>query len=287
MRFFDEDIPDIAFDQARIILLPVPYEHSTSYGKGAAKGPEAILSAGPYLEFYDDQFDCEPWQLGVYTSDPVKCIQDPEIFQQTIYNKAAELLQKDKFVIALGGEHTISFGLFRACHERFAELSVLQLDAHSDLRNSFQNSRWSHASVMRRIWELNPNIVPVGIRSQCREERDFVLEQGIAIFYAHRIQNEGLGNNVIRKLQKNVYLTIDVDFFDPSIMPSTGTPEPGGFLWYETIDFLEQVFKQRKIVGIDIVELSPKPDVPHADFLVAKLVYKLLSLKFMQESLKE
>ncbi len=286
MQFFDDDIPDISFEQAKVILMPVPYEHSTSYGKGTAAGPEAILKAGPYLEFYDDQYDCEPWRLGVYTVPPVNCDQDPEIFQQTLYQKTAELLQKNKFIVALGGEHALSFGLFRAHHERFKKISVLQLDAHSDLRDSYQGSKWSHASVMRRIWELNQSIVPMGVRSQCREERDFILEHRVPVFYAHQIRKEGFKEKIIDQLREHVYLTIDVDFFDPSIMPSTGTPEPGGFLWYETLYFLENLFRQRKIVGIDIVELSPIQKVSHPDFLVAKLIYKLLSLKYLQESLK-
>jgi len=287
MNFFDEDIPQIDFDHSRVVLFPVPYEHTTSYGKGTSEGPEAIIKAGPYLEFYDDQFDCEPWKMGVFTAPPADSHPDPEVFQQLLYEQTAGLLNKNKFIIALGGEHAISFGLFRAHHERFRNLSVLQLDAHSDLRDSYQGSSWSHASVMRRIWELNRKIVPVGIRSQCREERAFVKENRIPVLYAHEIRKEGFGSNVIERLDDNVYLTIDVDFFDPSIMPSTGTPEPGGFLWYETIEFLTVLFFHKNVVGIDIVELSPVSGIPHPDFMVAKLVYKLLSLKFLRENFKE
>ncbi len=287
MHFFDEDIPPVAYEQARVILLPVPYEHTTSYGKGTAQGPEAVIKAGPFLEFYDEQFDCEPWKLGVYTADAFRCDQEPEAFQRELYEHVLNLLDDNKFVISLGGEHAISFALYRAFHDRFKDLSVLQLDAHSDLRNSYQGSKWSHASVMRRIWELNPHIVPVGIRSQCREERSFAEQNRLPIFYAHRLRSQGLGDNIVGHLRKNVYLTIDVDFFDPSIMPGTGTPEPGGFFWYETIDFLAMLFEKRNVVGIDIVEHSPIPGLSHPDFMVAKLVYKLLGLIFLREKRKE
>jgi len=284
MSFFDDEIPETPFGQAGAVILPVPYEHSTSYGKGTANGPEAILEAGPFLEYYDDEFDCEPWRFGIHVSSPADCPADPGEFQDRLTRKTAGLLDNKKFVIALGGEHAISFGLYRAFHDRFQDLSVLQLDAHSDLRDSYQQSRWSHASVMRRIYELNRNVVMAGVRAQCREERDFIVANGILVFYAHQIRNKGLGRHIIDRLKNNVYLTIDVDFFDPSVMPSTGTPEPGGFLWNETIAFLAELFRSRNVVGVDVVELSPVQGVSHPDFMAAKLVYKLIGLKYLRES---
>ena len=284
MPFFDEEIPDTPFGQARAVILPVPYEHSTSYGKGTVNGPEAILEAGPFLEYYDEEFDCEPWRFGVHVLSPADCPEDSGEFQDRLSRITAGLLDDGKFVIALGGEHAVSFGIYRAFHSRFQDLSVLQLDAHSDLRESYQDSRWSHASVMRRIYELNRNIVMAGIRSQCREEKDFIVDNGIRVFYAHQIRNTGLGSYIIEGLKKNVYLTIDVDFFDPSVMPSTGTPEPGGFLWDETISFLAELFRSRNVVGVDIVELSPVQGVSHPDFMIAKLVYKIIGMKYLRES---
>jgi agmatinase len=284
MPFFDGEIPDIPFGQAGAVIMPVPYEQSTSYGKGTANGPAAILEAGPFLEYYDDEFDCEPWRFGVHVVPPADSPADPDEFQDRLTQKTAGLLENKKFVIALGGEHAVSFGLYRAFHDHFQDLSVLQLDAHSDLRKSYQENKWSHASVMRRIYELNRNIVMAGIRSQCREERDFIVENSIPVFYAHQIRNTGLGRQIIDRLKRNVYLTIDVDFFDPSVMPSTGTPEPGGFLWDETISFLAALFRSRNVVGVDLVELSPVPGVSHPNFMAAKLVYKLIGLKYLQES---
>jgi agmatinase len=177
--------------------------------------------------------------------------------------------------------------LYRAYHQRFNDLSVLQLDAHSDLRYEYEDSIYSHASVMRRIYELNRNIVQAGIRSQCVEEAQFIKSERIRTFYAHRLRESGFGTELIEALSSNVYLTIDVDFLDPSIMPATGTPEPGGFLWYETIRFLRRVFAERNVVGLDVVELSPLPGLAHPDFLTAKLIYKLIGMKQAARSRKK
>jgi agmatinase len=185
--------------------------------------------------------------------------------------------------VVLGGEHSISSAVHQAFQEKYRNLSVLQLDAHSDLREEYEGSPWSHASVMRRIWEQNKKIVQVGIRAQCSEEREFTLQNKISVHYAHDLNKHGFTDALIRILDKNVFITFDVDFFDPSIMPSTGTPEPGGFFWYETLDFLRRVFRQRNVVGFDVVELSPLPDLKHPDFLTAKLVSKLIGFHFMEK----
>ena len=261
---------------ARVIILPVPYEHSTSYGKGAESGPKAIIEASPYLEFYDEELDSEPWTEGVYTAPAIDCTGSPEKVMDKISAGLAEFETSKKLIIALGGEHSVTFGLYRHYHQKYTELSVLQLDAHSDLRDSYEGSPFSHACVMRRVWELNRNIVAIGIRSQSREEREFVVKNNINMHYAYQIHKQGMNERIIDSLSSNVYLTIDVDFFDPNVIPATGTPEPGGMLWYETLDFLKKLFSRKNVVGIDVVELSPHPSHSHADFTVAKLIYKLI-----------
>lgn len=267
-------------ESARVIILPVPFEHSTSYGKGTESGPQAIIDASPYLEFYDEELDNEPWLNGVFTAPAVECTGKPEQVMDKITAGVAQYDDDRKLIIALGGEHSVTFGLYRHYHDKYKDLSILQLDAHSDLRDIYEGSAYSHACVMRRVWELNRNIVSVGIRSQCREERDFVVDHNIKMHYAHQIAKNGLNASIIEQLSSNVYLTIDVDFFDPNVIPATGTPEPGGMLWYETLEFLKILFQTKNVVGIDVVELSPHPGHSHADFTVAKLVYKLIGYYF-------
>lgn len=269
------------YGQSKVAIIPVPFERTTSYGKGTQTGPEAIIEASHYVEFYDEQLDREAYKEGIHTAAPLKMEGDiTEIFDQITERFSASLTDQ-KFVIGLGGEHAISYPIFRAFHKHFQHLSVLQLDAHSDLRESYENSIFSHACVMRRIHEINPNIVQVGIRSQCLEEAAFIKAHNLKIYYAHFLHENGFKNETIENLTENVFITIDVDYFDPSVMPCTGTPEPGGFFWPETINFLDQVFTSRNVVGFDVVELAPQKDVHHPDFLAAKLIYKLITLKML------
>jgi agmatinase len=282
--FLGEECKPAGFEQARAVVVPLPVEFSTSYGKGTAAGPRAILDASAYVELYDEELDLEIGQEGIHTLEELKADGEPAVVLETITSRIADLLQHNKFVMVLGGEHSISAAVYKAYHTRFRNISVVQLDAHSDLRMEYENSPYSHASVMRRIWELNKNIVQVGIRAQCSEERDFIRQNKIPVFYAHQLIKRGFTNAIINKLQKNVYLTIDVDFLDPSIMPSTGTPEPGGFFWYETLDFLRRIFEKRNVLGCDLVEFSPLPGIRHPDFLAAKLVAKILGFHFMEKN---
>lgn len=276
------DIPDeySSLDTSAAVILPVPYEKTTSYGHGTSLGPEAILQASAFVELYDEVYDTEVYKQGIHTAQD--CVFTGETIRDfdSITQAAFEFVKKDKFVVALGGEHSISFPLYRAFHQKYNNLSVLHFDAHSDLRDSYENSKYSHAAVLSRIFELNKSIVQVGIRSQCIEEARFIKEYQIRSFCAHTIKKDGFNNGMIQPLHENVYITFDVDFFDPSIMPATGTPEPGGFFWDETILFLEQVFKDRNVVGCDVVELSPLEGLSFPNFLAAKLVYKLITMKF-------
>lgn len=279
-NFLGIESPFSSYEQAAAVIIPIPYEQTTSYGAGTREGAGAIIDASSYVELYDEELDCQAYEKGIHTLPVLQFSGEVERDFQKITMTYASLLKDGKFPVGLGGEHSISFPAYRAFHDQFQDLSILQLDAHSDLRDSYEGSIYSHASVMRRIYELNSNIVQVGIRSQCFAERQFIEKNGINIFYAHPLQKAGISTEIIDLLKKRVFLTIDVDFFDPSVMPSTGTPEPGGFLWDETIEFLKRVFAEKQVVGFDVVELSPIKGLVHADFLAAKLVYKLLGYKF-------
>ena len=273
---------------SRVVVLPVPYEQTVSYGGGARRGPGAILDASHYVEFYDEETGRDVYrQLGIATLAPMTFpAKQQESSLEKIYRTVSDLLHDKKFVVALGGEHTISQATVAACAERFRNLSVLQIDAHSDLRAEYQGNKFSHASVMARIAEfIDPRrIVQVGIRAQCIEEADYIRRSGIHTFYAHEIRGGTYSKIVkdwddlaVEKLTDHVYVTFDVDGLDPSIMPSTGTPEPNGLFWHETMKLLRKVGKRRHVVGCDIVELAPIPRLHHADLAAAKIVSKMIN----------
>jgi agmatinase len=264
---------------ARVVLIPFPLEFSTSYGKGTIYGPEAILRVSPYLEFYDEELDLETWKIGIYTAPQFSADNNPDDIN-LIVDQVSKYLAKNKFITGLGGEHTITYGIYQAFRQKFKNLSILQLDAHSDLRDEYEGLKISHACVMRRIWELGTKIVQVGIRSQSYEEKLFAVKNDIEIYYAYDLRKKGFPQSIINNLTENVFITMDVDFFDPSVMPSTGAPEPGGFFWDETIEFLTQVFQKRKVVGFDVVELSPIHGIVHPEFFIAKFIYKLIGIYY-------
>jgi agmatinase len=279
IRFLDSETSCNASGNARVVIIPFQVEFSTSYGKGTKNGPEAILKASPYLEFYDEELSLETWKIGVYTAPVFSHDNSPDIIN-LITDNVLKYLKRDKFIIGLGGEHTITYGIYRAFHQVYDNLSILQLDAHSDLRDEYEGLKISHACVMRRIWELGTKIIQVGVRSQSYEEKLFVLKNDINIYYAYDIYKKGFQQSIINNLTDNVFITIDVDFFDPSIMPSTGTPEPGGFLWNETIEFLAKIFQERNVIGFDVVELSPIKGIYHPEFFIAKFIYKLIGIYY-------
>jgi len=275
--------------QSRVIVLPLPYEQTTSFGKGTASGPGSILEASGQVELYDEELDAEIYTLtgGIATLKPMDSGGRDAIAVEAIRKQVHDLIGENKTVVCLGGEHTISIGAAQAHSQMYPDLSVLQLDAHSDLRKEYEDNRYSHACVMARIYEFNNNIVQVGIRSQCREEADFIRQNKVDAFYAFDLRSGRYGsdryawhNAVIGSLGENVYLTIDCDFFDPGLMPAVGTPEPGGFGWHETVSFLRSLAGRRRIVGFDITELSPIPGLIHPQFVIAKLIYKLIGYIF-------
>jgi agmatinase len=246
--------------------------------KGSDRGPDAIMEASVNLEFYDVETGAEVHKKGIHTIDPVLEKRSPEALVNEVCNKTLELLRAQKFPVIVGGNHTVSIGSVKAFSEHFRNLSVLQLDAHSDLRQEYEGSRFNHACAMARAAEYAP-VVQVGIRSMAAEELPFARKENI--FFSHDLRyDKNLYLQAIGKLTENVYVTIDLDVFDPSIMPSTGTPEPGGPDYYEIMHFLRDVAKQKRIVGFDVVELCPSSVNKFADFVAAKVIYQLLSYIF-------
>jgi agmatinase len=267
-----------AFTNAEIVVIPVPYDGTSTWIKGADKGPEALLIASANMELYDIETNTEVYKKGIYTSKPINEISSPELMAEAVYYKAINYINENKFVVTIGGEHSISIGVIRAHTEKFEDITVLQIDAHTDLRPEYEGSKFNHACVMSRVSELCP-FVQVGIRSMDVEEMQYVVPGNI--FYARDIvNNDDWMDKAIKKLSKNVYLTFDLDGLDPSILPGTGTPEPGGLLWYQTLKFLKKVVEKRNLIGFDVVELCPNEINKTSDFLAAKLVYKILSYKF-------
>lgn len=263
--------------KSRVVIIPVPFDGTSTWGKGADKGPEALLDASAHMELYDIETDSEPYTMGIYTDKPL-IYKTPEKGAKITEEKVGAFLDEGKLVCLLGGEHSVSAGAIAAAAKRFKKMSVLQLDAHADMREEYQGSKYNHASVMARAKEFCP-VVAVGIRSMDISEKLNIRKD--RVFFAEQIRNQkDWIKKVVAKLTDEVYLTIDLDVFDPSIMPSTGTPEPGGLGWYEVLDLLREVIRQKKLVGFDVVELAPTPQEKSSNFLAAKLVYKILAYQF-------
>jgi agmatinase len=269
-------------DTSRVVIVPVPYDGTSTYMKGADQGPEAILRASPNLEFYDSQTDSEVFTEGIYTDDAVAGLELPDAMVAAVRERIAGWLKKDKFPVVLGGEHSVSIGAIEAMAAKYKNLTILQLDAHSDLRDEYEGSPNNHACVMARARELCP-IVQVGIRSMDVSEKKNMDKS--RVFFAHDIcdgQGRGWIDKCVGLLTDNVYITIDLDAFDPAVLPATGTPEPGGMSWYDVTALMKAVFRSRKVVGFDVVELCPRSQYWGSDFLAAKLVYALLTYRFVK-----
>ena len=282
----DEEAAD--FRTARALILPVPYESTTSYGGGTAHGPRAIIDASRYIELYDQELDAEPADVGVATLPALSLSRaGAEAALAELRAAYDRLLDEagDRFVVLLGGEHSVTSAPVLAWADRLPgrRLSVLQIDAHTDLRPEYEGTPWSHASVMARVRDRT-DIVAVGIRALTREERESVRgADNIHVFFADDIhEGDAWIDDVMAKLGDPVYLTFDVDGLDPSLVPATGTPEPGGLGWYPVLKLLRRVFRERTVVAADVVELAPIPGLVAPDFLVAKLVYKLIGYRFAE-----
>jgi agmatinase len=272
-------------ETAKVVLIPVPYDGTSTWGKGADKGPAAFLEASENMELYDIETGTEVYKQGIYLAGAITESNSPEAMVQAVHKTTKEYIKRNKFVTLFGGEHSISIGTIRAFNECFDNLSVLHIDAHADLRQSYQGTKYNHACAVHEASQTT-NLVQVGIRSMDAIEKTFMDEE--KVFYAHDMVNdEYWADKVIEALTDNVFITLDLDALDPSILPATGTPEPGGLFWYETLDFLKQVFEEKNVVGFDIVELCPNAVDKSSDFLAAKLYYKMLGYKFMDQDVDD
>ena len=274
--FLDMDEELGRLDNARYVLLPVPYDGTSTFVKGADKGPQAILDASDSLELYDVQYGIEACNAGIYTDHADYDFSTPDNMVQSVYQRVKHFLELQKFPVLLGGEHSVSVGAIQAMSECYEDLTVLQIDAHADLRDEYHDSIYNHACVMRRAQD-HARVVQVGIRNVCTEEMHNLVPENV--FYAHEIYNHDKWmEEAVNRLTRNVYVTFDLDGLDPSILPATGTPLPGGLQWYPTLQFLDKVFRQRHVVGFDVVELCPQSDSKVSDVLAATLVYKMINM---------
>ncbi|MEZ4808968.1 MAG: agmatinase [Allomuricauda sp.] len=271
-------------EKAKVVLLPVSFDSTSTWGKGSDRGPEAFLEATDNMELYDIETDSEVYKEGIHLADTLAGFQNPETMVDTVHKTIKEYINRNKMVTMVGGEHSISIGAIRAFNEYYKNLTVLQIDAHADLRKEYNGSRYNHACALYEANETT-NLIQVGIRSMDHSET-LVMDRD-KVFFAHEMVTDDFWiDNVLDLMTDTVYITFDLDALDPSIMPSTGTPEPGGLFWYETLDFLKRVFDEKNVVGFDIVELCPNDLDRSSDFLAAKLYYKMLSYKFSQTNME-
>lgn len=286
-----------SYEKSQVVVLPLPYEKTTTYQKGTKKGPRAILEASENMELYDEEFDWEIFKIGIYTLSPMKItVKKPESAMKQIEKKVAHIIKGKKLPVLLGGEHTLTVGAISAFKKIYKKLTVVQLDAHADLRDEYLGSKFNHACTMARVSELYP-VVQIGIRSMSAEEGSIIRGKSGPvnksprmyrwrgrrenwILFASDMTEPGWIRNILAKIDGPVYLTIDLDYFDPSVMPAVGTPEPGGLQWHPTLHFLKRLNKKTRIVGFDLVELCPRAKNPASDFLAAKLAYKLIGYIF-------
>jgi len=277
---------DHTLEKSRVAVLPVPYERTVSYGVGTKNGPAAVIEASHYVELYDDELDEEPYKIGVHTlpfwipenMEPAGCVEELE-------GVVAGLVDKGKFVLTLGGEHSIASGPIAAHRRRYPKLSVLHFDAHGDLRDEYEGQKFSHACAARRWVDLDLRTVQVGIRSISREEVEFVRSSGLIRVVSNREmhRSDDWMEGAFRTLSDDVYVTFDVDFFDGSLVPGTGTPEPGGGTYEQALRILRRLLEKHRIVGADVVEHAPVPGNRAPDFMIAKLCYKLLGYAHFPE----
>ncbi len=270
-----------SYEKSKYVIQQVPYEHTSSYLAGSDKGPKAIVNASQYVEFYDEELGVETLKnCGIATVAALKFGKNDVDKKAValIENATAKLIADGKYVVSIGAEHTVTLGLVRAHAKKYKNLSVLQIDAHSDLRESYNDNIYSHASVMKRVHDDGHNLVQIGIRAQCIEEAELIKKsKKITTFYAHDVRrNNKWMDQAIAALGDNVYLTIDADGFDPSIMPAVGTAEPRGLFWEETLLFLSKVIKVKNVVGFDVVECAPMKGTILSEYTLAKLIYRLI-----------
>ena len=269
---------DSRYETSRVAVLPVPFERTTSYGKGTSGGPAAIVRASQAMELYDEELGAEPFRQGIATLPPfLPEAYDMEEAMAELRVEARHHLERGKFLVTLGGEHSLTQAPVAATREVHGEIGVVQFDAHSDLREEFEGTPYSHASVMKRVVDSGVPTLAVGIRSLSAPESVVIREKELPVIWGHQLDRAAeLFPPLLARLPRKVYLTFDIDYFDPALVPATGTPEPGGGLWYPTLALLSTLFRDKEVVAMDCVELAPLGHQPASDFLAAKLIYKCL-----------
>lgn len=278
----EQEYAGLAF--AKAVLIPVPYDGTSTWGKGADKGPEAFLEAAENMELYDIETDSEVYKVGIHLTEEITGQTDPEDVVNAVEEAYKNYLERKKFVTMVGGEHSVSIGAIRAMNTHYDDLTVLQIDAHADLRKSYLGTPYNHACALYEANETT-NLIQVGIRSM--DVKETTVMNRDQVFMAHEIAiDDNWMDSAIDMMTDDVYITFDLDALDPSILPATGTPEPGGLQWYETLEFLKRVFEERNVVGFDIVELCPVGDYKSSAFTAAKLYYKMLSYKFLDQEIE-
>lgn len=264
-------------ESASFVVVPVPYDLTTTYQGGTRKGPAAILEASCNMELYDEEIKAEIYRVGIHTMEPLEAVASgPEGMLERIEEAVSGVFDLGKIPVMLGGEHSITLGAVRAARKRYPKLSVLHLDAHADMRMSYQGTPYSHACIGRRMIELCP-VVQAGIRSMSVEEADFLRKRKLPVYSAATIRRDRAWvGKLIRHLTGDVYISVDLDALDPAVMPATGTPEPGGMLWHDVLDLLREVCRKKNVIGFDLVELAPIPGMVAPDFLAARLAYRMM-----------
>jgi len=284
LPFLGSDVA-ATYDNAKVVILPIPYEATTTYRRGCEHGPDAILNASQQVEYYDEELDRELWEVGLYTHDAIADTRNAQkvsseamlrVTQETVY----KLVSDGKFVISLGGEHSITTGVVEAYRQVNSgeAFTVVQVDAHGDLRHEYEGSIHNHACVMRRVVDMGLPTLQVGIRSICKEEADLIKEKQLPVFRAREIvaQPDWIDRALASIKTEMVFITIDLDGIDPTLIPGVGTPEPGGLNWYNLLTFIQRIFAAHDVIGCDVMELAPITDSVVSEFTAAKLVYKLI-----------
>ncbi len=283
VRYGGADLSYVDFDKARVVIIPAPYEGTVTYRKGTRNGPYAIFEASKYMELYDEEMNAETFKIGIHTMPPLDIASlSPEAMIRAVQKAERDVLAAGKFPVLIGGEHSVSIGAVKAAKEAAGDISILHFDAHHDLRDEYEGSKNSHACVGRRMQEI-ASLVQLGIRSASKEDRDFLSSQNniSRVVSAYDILNDTLWDRkALESLKEKVYISIDLDVLDTSIMPAVGTPEPGGLGWYLMLDILKLVAQNREVIGFDVVELSPLSGNIAPDFLASKLIYRLLGYIF-------
>ncbi len=277
-----------SFENSQVLIFPVAYEGTVSFGAGTGAGAMAIVDASRNMELYEEETDAEVYKVGIHTLEEFQPRESPEAMMNALYAETKKLLKEKKFVCMLGGEHSVSAPVIRAHAEQFHNISILQIDAHADLRDEYDGTPFSHASIMARsVKDLKIPAVQVGIRSLSADEARSLADLPTRIFWAKDIHGRtDWIDDAIDSLTENVYLTIDIDGLDPSLVPTTGTPEPGGLDWYQVLTLIRKLAEKRRIVGMDLVEFSKTDNSEAPAFLCAKLVYKTLAYIFRNDTPK-